>query len=248
VIFKYSELEKFFKFIKERYTVTNLGDWDGSNSIILRHDVDFDIKAAYDLAKLEKDNEIKSTFFLMVTSYTYNPLSVENRSMIASINEWGFEIGLHFDPSIYGHINDAQLETKLNEETKVLSSVINDKIKSISIHNPSVHGKFPFFKGYRNAYDEKIFANGRYISDSRMKFPTDIYQFVEKVKEHPIQILLHPMYYTPEGKNMPDIFYNFICKFVNQVDSNYRVNSTYRELMADDLLTHITKKTIEEKR
>ena len=112
LIFSYIELEKFFKHIKENYTVTSLTKWNGSNAIILRHDVDFDIKPAYNLALKEKEFDINSTFFIMTSSLTYNPLSFDNRRMLKKMSKMGFEIGLHFDPSIYGTKNYETLSTK----------------------------------------------------------------------------------------------------------------------------------------
>ncbi|OLC91689.1 MAG: hypothetical protein AUI92_07195 [Thaumarchaeota archaeon 13_1_40CM_3_38_6] len=215
LIFKYSELTKFLTHIKEKYHITTMGDWDGSKSIILRQDVDFDLKAAYDLSLIEKKIGVSSTFYVMTSSFTYNPMSRENRKIIKEINDMGFEIGLHFDPSIYGQLEENDLQQKVDHESKILSSIT------------------------KTAYDDKIFSNGRYLSDSRMKFSTDIYEFVKSASTFPIQILLHPMYYTSEGLSLPEIFCRFVYYFTTQIDVNYRVNSTYNELMKTDLFTYI---------
>src|SRR3989442_5762853 len=162
LIFKYSELTKFLTHIKEKYHITTMGDWDGSKSIIIRQDVDFDLKAAYDLSLIEKKIGVSSTFYVMTSSFTYNPMSRENRKIIKEINDMGFEIGLHFDPSIYGQLEENDLQQKVDHESKILSSITKTEVRSLSIHNPSVHGRYPIFEKYLNAYDDKIFSNGRY--------------------------------------------------------------------------------------
>lgn len=239
LIFKYSELTKFLMYIKEKYHVTNMRDWNGSKSIILRHDIDFDLKAAYDLSLIEKEIDVPSTFYIMTSSLTYNALSHENRKIIQKISDMGFEVGLHFDPTIYGQLEEKELQQKVDQESKILSFITKIDVRSISIHNPSVHGKYPIFEKYLNAYDDKIFSNDKYISDSRMSFSTNIYEFVKNASKSPIQILLHPMYYTKEGLSLPAIFCRFVHLFIKQIDVNYRVNSTYNELMTTDLFTYM---------
>jgi len=178
----------------------------------------------------------------MTSCHTYNCLSPDNRKLIKEISDLGFEIGLHFDPTVYQYSDTMELKTKVDEEASMLSSIINQKIKSISIHNPSLHGQRPIFEGYNNAYDKQIFSKERYLSDSQMKFSSDIYEFVKNSKNFTIQILLHPMYYTNEGIPIPDIFYNFVCNFVDKIDKTAKNNSTYAKMMNTDLLSYISNK------
>ena len=42
------------------------------NSLLLRHDIDFSVDYAYQIAKLESKLKINSTFFFMLTSNMYN--------------------------------------------------------------------------------------------------------------------------------------------------------------------------------
>ena len=237
-IFKYSELASFLRHTGERFMVTSLGKWDGSNAIILRHDVDFQVERAYDLALLEKDCNVTSTFFFLTTCHSYNPMSALNRSMIRRITEMGFEVGLHFDPSVYGGVSDSEMEQHAWNEARILSTTTGQDVKSISIHNPSVHGKYLLFEGFRNAYDPAIFSSDRYLSDSRMEFLSDIWDFVERVKDHPVQVLLHPLHFSQLGEGYPSIFSTFVHNWIEQVDQTARCISTYRAQMKTDLLTH----------
>lgn len=228
--------------------MTSLEGYDGSNSIILRHDVDFDLAAAHKLAKLETKLKVKSTFFVMATSYTYNPLAQPNRHYLKSIAEMGFEIGLHFYPKAYGVESARLMERRVDEESEVLESVTGERVKSVSIHNPSISNSYPLFKKYRNAYDPKIFSESNYISDSLMMFRKDIYSFVERASETTIQILLHPLYYTPRGDGMDAIFYRFVRDYLRQVDEIYKVNKTYTSSVKPDLLTYIVNRAGEKGR
>jgi hypothetical protein len=236
-LFRYEELKEFLQYMKRISKVTSLANWDGSNAIILRHDVDLDVRAAYILSLIEKECGVVSTFFIMATCHTYNPLSLANRKMLSKMANNGFEIGLHFDPTIYGNISVNELKSKVDMEAKILESIVNQEVKSISLHNPSVNGQFPLFEGYKNAYHKDIFSDNAYMSDSCMNFRgKNPFEFVKKSKKQPIQILLHPTHYTENGGNYLDIFASFILNLTESIDKNFKVNSTYLSLIGDEML------------
>ena len=86
MIFSHPKLIEFLRNIKENYTVTSLNNWNGENGIILRHDVDFDLNAAYELAKIEREIGVESTFYIMCSSQMYNPISQKNQDIIKKID------------------------------------------------------------------------------------------------------------------------------------------------------------------
>jgi len=98
----------------------------------------------------------------------------------------GFEIGLHFDPVINGDVQDSERKGKVDEKARILSNITGTDISSVSLHSPSVTGKFQLFDGFRNAYDKSIFRPERHLSDSRMRIPQVIYEFTETAREAPI--------------------------------------------------------------
>ena len=74
---------------------------DNSEGFILRHDIDFDLVLAEKMATIEYENDIHSTYFILVGCETYNILSSANREILFNILKLGHEIGLHFDPTFY---------------------------------------------------------------------------------------------------------------------------------------------------
>jgi hypothetical protein len=235
--FKYEKLKEFLQYMKSISKVTSLANWDGSNAIILRHDLDFDIRAAYNLSLIEKECGVESTFFIMTTCHTYNPLSLENRKMLSEMADNGFEIGLHFDPTVYGGISINELKSRVDMEIKILESIVNREVKSISLHNPSVNGQFPLFEGYKNAYSKDIFSDEVYMSDSCMNFRgKSPFEFIKRAKKTTIQILLHPLHYTKMGGSFLDIFASFVLNLSEMIDNNFKVNSTYLSLIRDEML------------
>jgi len=192
--FKYENLKKFLVLLRDNYPIMSFRDCR-SNGVLLRHDIDFSIEKAYRMALVEKMCGVKSTYFVMMSSYTYNPFAEENRRMLRKIILLGFEIGLHFDPAIYDDVNN--LRNAVDTEAKALEFIGGKEIKAISLHNLGVLKRSILFEGYINASDKSILSDEVYLSDSCMDFRgKDPYEFVKKANDIVIQILLHPCFYN----------------------------------------------------
>ncbi len=196
--------------------------------IILRHDVDFDIFPAYAMAQIERTSEVNSTYFIMTTCHLYNPSSSGNREMLRSMSDDGQEIGLHFDPTVYAAEDENLLIEHVRDECRILERIVGQDINSISLHNPSVTGKYPLFEGYNNAYSPELFTDEFYISDSCMDFrQKDPMKFVEKAKTKSIQMVFHPLHWFDTKSNYLDLIYRSMRRHIEFTDKVFHINSTY---------------------
>ena len=231
-IFTYGQYRKLIEKMKKVnriYTFKAIKDGTASG-IILRHDIDFDIEKAYSFSKIEEEENIRSSYFVLTTSDAYNPCSLKNRQLLKKMNDAGFEIGLHFDPSIYEELNDEQLADKADTECSILENITGDKIETVSLHCPSLHKRYPVFKKYKNAYAEEFFSPEFYISDSCKDFRgKDIFKFIEKGKEHLIQAVLHPIHFSETETHYAGTFSNIIKNRIDTFDKSMRVNKTYSD-------------------
>ena len=219
-IFKYAELEKFYKRVRELGNTILFRDFNGEKSFLIRHDVDFDLKLALDLAIFENKLGIKSTYFILTTCESYNILCEKNKKILKQIISLGHEVGLHFDPTLY----ENDLSNAVEKECFILALATKVEVKSISLHNPSVHGKYPMFKGLVNAYDNKLFSDNNYISDSCFDFRgKEPFKFIENVKDNMIQILLHPLHFSIEGWGYDDIFYMSMKRHIESIKTNLMI-------------------------
>lgn len=227
--FKTSELRNFLEKTSEKFTVTNLRDWSGENAVILRHDVDLDVPAAYRMFQLEDEIGIRASFFFMTTSEFYNINSSHNRRMIQEMAETGVDIGVHFDPLVYG---SQDISIMLSKEVALLENIIDQEVRSVSLHNPSVHRSYPIFADFKNAYDHEIFSQENYISDSCMDFRgKSPWEFIQRAKEIPVQLLLHPIHYTREGHGYDRIMYEYLKGRALCIDELFSVNWHYQKDM-----------------
>ncbi len=84
--------------------------------MIIRHDIDADIKKALDMAEFEKERGVRVAYFVLVSNGFYNIFTKENEEMLKEICHYGHEIGLPFDEMKYGIEDDLiQCMEKENE-------------------------------------------------------------------------------------------------------------------------------------
>lgn len=236
-IFSYQGVRRLLEAARDSGRVLRLCDVDGGPGLILRHDVDLSMAPALELARLEAEVGVPSSFFFLVSSPHYNVLTKTARAILAELVERGFEVGLHFDPTVVGSADQDALKARIREESEVLSQAAGAEVVSVSLHNPSVTRRFPLFPGLHNAYDPKVFAPERYLSDSRMKFKRgDPWAFVNRGGNELVQLLLHPMHYADHVCEYPELFRRHATALLEELDASFRVNSTYAESIPDGLL------------
>jgi len=170
-----------------------------TNQILLRHDVDFEISSALKMAEIETKNKIKSSYYFLLRSNSYNLFSSTATSQLHRIKQLGHEIGLHFDASIYEDV-----ETGLNKEVKIFENIFQTKITFITIHRPSkefTKGSKQFGK-IRHSYEGLFFSDIGYFSDSGGKFnhglPQDSNGYSNR---ETFQFLTHPIWWVTKGKS-----------------------------------------------
>ncbi|GHV80070.1 hypothetical protein AGMMS49944_18610 [Spirochaetia bacterium] len=75
--FTYTSYLHLLKLIaKNGYTITGYHKYsEAAYPCILRHDIDNDVEKALELAKLEADNSVQSTYFILLNTNFYNVFS-----------------------------------------------------------------------------------------------------------------------------------------------------------------------------
>jgi hypothetical protein len=179
-----------------------------TQGLINRHDVDWSLEDAYNLSQLEQDNGINSTYYIRLNSDLYNPKSKKNRTILKKMNNF-FEIGLHFDSSIYDKKN---IKKGFFQEMNILTDIIEDKIYTFSDHMPRTFGYIdPYIKNVISAYNKRIFVKRNYLSDSRYDYKKNFSDYVDLSKKKVIYLLTHPEYYI-NSKRSYKIVINRILK------------------------------------
>lgn len=117
MIFVYKYWEKFLKDLKN-IGITSIPAKDVSKHLktylVLKHDVETDVKKAYEFAKLEKEYGHRGSYY--VQAYLLN--DEENVALLALMRDMGHEISYHYDvmDSNKGDIDKAMHEFESNKQ------------------------------------------------------------------------------------------------------------------------------------
>lgn len=225
--FTYESYKKLLLKCKElNYSFSFFNNLNNEKNIICRHDIDMSLLLAMPIAEIENQLDIKSTYFVLLSTNFYNLFSLENRKILKKIQDYGHEIGLHFDASIYSYNTTEELEQFIKKEVKVLETLINKPIRVISFHRPIkelFNVKLDFIT---SAYEPKFFSGYEYISDSRRFWKDDPYITLQQEPMN-IQLLTHPIWYCKNQTN-------------SATDAIERLNNTIEDLINESLKKNIT--------
>ncbi len=231
--FSYDNYSEIINQISGHLPIKSFNEIDNRTSrfLIIRHDVEFSVNRAYEMALIEKKLGICSNFFFQIRSNSYNLLSKKNIDMILSIKEMGHEIGLHVHLSSYNK-NDNIKEYILND-INVLSNILGININSFSFHRPNrkILEQNIKIEGIINTYQDLFFeltdnfenARVRYISDSnhQWKYGDPFSIKFKNIKK--LQLLIHPDNWTKSGENNIKNFKQLL------VEKNQEVRDTFKE-------------------
>lgn len=184
-----------------------------SDNFILRHDVDNSLTKALEMARLERQLGVKSTFFILLTSDFYNIASSKNKESILEISDLGHDIGLHFDEASYQN-KDVPIDVPelIVNESKIMSEILGLPIESVSMHRPSkrtLESNY-IIPGIINSYGDRFFKDFKYLSDSRCRWREPINEIVSKREFSNLHILTHPIWYHNSYVTMRQTLLNFI--------------------------------------
>jgi hypothetical protein len=181
-------------FLRHDFTFEKYLSTKRSRAVLIRHDIDFSVTDAYQLAVLESELGVAATYFFMLTSNTYNLLSKANRSLVKEIKSLGHDVALHFDPVVHDDIDAGFAEEKL-----IFEEAFDVDLKIVSIHRPGVFLEHNNRKleGCRHTYEDSFVKEMTYISDSGGRdIQQKLLELAHQGSDLPLQILLHPIWWT----------------------------------------------------
>jgi hypothetical protein len=175
-------------------------------SILLRHDIEYSVECAYEMAQVEQRLGVKSSYFVLVHSVFYNPFSPNNTRMLLEMVEMGHEIGLHYE-TYYFEDRGLNVVEGIRSDANYLGQVLGVDIKSVSQHRPA---RSSVVEGigmhYVDAYRHDLIYELFYISDSGVKWRNiNLMECLGKHKR--IHALLHPDYWNfSERDDLPSMY------------------------------------------
>lgn len=237
--FSFEEYKLILNWVKNNYQIMDYSDiTDKTNSFaIIRHDVEFSPHRALDIAKIDNELQIKSSYFFQIRNNCYNSLSGENIKIIREISNLGHHIGAHINTSEFNSTANAmfigELEDFVVNDMKTLSTYVGVDVDRFSFHRPKAYQLRDYIKinGYINAYDDKYFhyydenepgeLRIKYIADSNhtWKYGHPLNLDISEVKK--LQLLTHPFSWTKDGLANYDNFKSVIDEKTKEMVNSF---------------------------
>ncbi len=228
---------------KYKYEFCDFADVEGMKSyVLLRHDVEFSPVRALEIAKIENNENIVSSFLFQVRSNAYNVLSTINRNIINEIIRLGHKVGLHFYVTHLEENDWESLRMELTKQAEILNFAINKKIDRFSYHRPPrwvLEKREDYVNNLINMYGKSYFElsdspkNIKYLADSKHFFPYG--NPIENYDFKKMQILLHPDEWSNNGYQTKENFNSLSEEHLDQFKLTLKTETkTYANLFSDN--------------
>lgn len=216
--FTYRAYKDLIKRLRSKqYELVGYTDYESKDKCaILRHDVDTSINKALELAALESQESVKSTYFFLLNTDFYNIASQNSMEKIQRIHAMGHEIGLHFDETKYADFTFGGGADHIIEEANVMRSILKLPIGVVSMHRPTKATLEADLKidGLINSYGYEFFKGFKYVSDSRRRWRENVEEIIDCGEYKRLHILTHAFWYHESEKDLKET----ICDFVNNAN------------------------------
>lgn len=245
-MFSYDDYREMIRIIKStgRHCRGYAEALNRDSFVIMRHDVEYSVERAWQLAKVEQSMDFTSTFFFQWTNNSYNILSRKNMDIIKDMHERGQNIGLHF--ALNGMTDMEQIRKRIRMEIDILSEMFGFAITEFSVHRPSndVLRENIKLDGLLNAYQDEFFTYADEITDDtklKVKYMSDAnhiwrYGYPDEANItgfDKVQILTHPFAWSKKGYNNFENYRALIQEkyeeLVESVDSECKDFGEYKE-------------------
>jgi len=210
--------------------------------LALRHDIDVSPINALEMAKIEHEFGITSSYYVLMHSLYYNPAAQPFVDALWEIISLGFEVGLHYEARFFEERNMDPLAGVLND-IAALSHILGIEIKSVSQHNPASSTLLKELnKHYIDAYNNALVNEITYISDSGFKWRDK--SLIDLIPSHQkIHALIHPTTWIYGDLDMEGTYRKCSLILQNMIGMEFEsfIESTYHYLSRRDSLDKIRK-------
>jgi hypothetical protein len=207
-------------------------------AVVLRHDVDLDLRAALSMAEIECEMQVKSTYMVMLNSPLYRLEEPASLAILRELDSMGHEVSLHFDFDDPQHRARAPgydfVEPRVRSAAARLEDLIGRRIESVSFHRPipELIGGPLMVAGRVNAYAAELMQ--WYVSDSRARWRDgDPLPKLRQPAGDLLQLLIHPIWWGREHREDADRLEDFFQQATRGMPSLER--QSYSDALASHL-------------
>jgi len=202
-------------------------------TVLLRHDVDYSVQAAVELARVNRAAGVRGTFFLLVRGDVYNLLSPPNIERAREIAALGQDLALHFALPSPAPSNATELTDAIALDARILRRELPGLAPVFSWHNPTPEQTGDLREiqpsGMLNAYSLAFTEGCKYASDSNLRMGFD--DFATLIANHSgsLQLLFHPINWVfgDGASDMRRILARTWAQVIKERENDFRFNRVY---------------------
>jgi hypothetical protein len=164
---------------------------------LLRHDVDSDLGAALDIARIEAELGVRSTYFVMLRSPVYNAFSRANHELVEQILELGHHLGLHYEPAFAPRAGRTH-EDQIDAEQRTLADMFGAPVRVVAFHQVSLAPGSEAIE-VRDAVKATYLPGYEFIADpNKSDWVLEAFTAFRDRLHARVQLLVHPMWWVAE--------------------------------------------------
>jgi hypothetical protein len=211
----------------------------GSRTIYLRHDVDYSLELALELAEMNNELGIQGTFFVQARADLYNVLAPYEAKRLRDLHLLGQRVALHYVPADDGESDAAGIR----DDFELLRRVEPDLDPVFSWHRPMEgFGERPELEvpGLVNAYGHRFFRAMPYVSDSVHRVGvTELEAKLVHDASPELQLLLHPVNWIAGGSSGIEILIRGWMRVLRDHERTLLENRAYAQRFPTGMPSHL---------
>ena len=227
---------------REGYTFRGFLDDRGETDrcILLRHDVDYSLRMAVELAEINRSLGVAGTFCILLRSHIYNPLSAWSIDEVRKLRDCGQHVALHYAAPARLPASDAELVKLILSDFEVLRGSVPDLLPAFAWHNPTAElierGQRLEVPGLVNLYGARFVTDMAYVTDSNMRHSVAEFATLMASGRHArFHLLFHPLIWVAGGRTMLDVFARAWTYIIREREEEMRLNRSYRAVFPDGM-------------
>lgn len=212
--------------------------------IFLRHDVDYSLPMAVELAEINRSLGVAGTFCILLRSHIYNPLSAWSIDAVRRLRECGQHVALHYAAPPRLPASDGELAKLILSDFEVLRGSVPDLLPAFAWHNPTPElierGKALEVPGLVNLYGGRFVNDMVYVTDSNMRHSVaEFSDLLTSGRHAQLHLLFHPLIWVAGGRTMLEVFSNAWRHIIQEREEEIRMNRAYANALPDGMPVHI---------
>ncbi len=173
---------------------------------LIRHDVDITPWAALEMAQVEKDEGVETTYYFRLHAPFHNLLDGATAENVRKIHELGHEVGLHYEPGYFLERGEDPVEGT-RRDIRIFEDLVGFKTRTIAQHQPAQGPLLgDISPDHPCAYQAALVREIPYFGDSGFHWREGcICTKLDREKRPQLHTLIHPHSWTKWDRPWQDV-------------------------------------------